>query len=103
VTRAELIEAVLAEMRRVWGDDGFGGTSVEYAWLLANYGITEEDDVQWQFVFQYDIDDMPEEDWEDDEVMEFVEDDAAVQPFLRMLLQKYRRGSSTYRPVRHSV
>ena len=38
---------------------------------------------------------MPEEDWEDEEVMEFVEDDAKVIPFLRALLTKYRAGTAT--------
>ena len=56
MTRPELIEAVLTEMHRVWGDEGFGGTFPEYEWLLANYGITEEEDVQWQFVLQYHMD-----------------------------------------------
>ena len=83
----------------MWGDEGFGGTLLEYEWLLTNYDITEEEDVQWQFVLQYDMDDMPEEDWEDEEVMQFVEDDAAVLPFLRMLLRKYRSGAATYRPT----
>jgi len=97
MNRAELIESILEEMQRVWGDEGFGGSFPEYEWLLTNYGITEEEDVQWQFVLQYDMDDMPEEDWEDEEVMQFVEDDAAVLPFLRILLRKYRSGTATYR------
>lgn len=83
-------------MQRVWGDEGFGGTPPECAWLLANYGITEEEDVQWQLVLQYDMDDLPEEDWEDEEVMTFVENDMAVLPFLRMLLRKYRSGTAIF-------
>lgn len=96
MTRAELTDAVLEEMQRVWGDEGFGGTLSEYAWLLANYGITEEEDVQWQLVLQYDMDDLPEEDWKDEEVMTFVEDDEAVLPFLRMFVRKYRSGAAIF-------
>jgi len=34
MTEDELIEAVLAEMERVWGDDpGLGGEPDEYEWL----------------------------------------------------------------------
>jgi hypothetical protein len=98
MNRAELIESVLEEMQRVWGDEGFGGSFPEYEWLLTNYGITEEEDVQWQFVLQHDMDDMPEEDREDEEVMQFVEDDAAVLPFLQILLRKYRSATAAYRP-----
>lgn len=96
MTRVELLEAVLEEMQRVWGDEGLGGTVPEYEWLLAHYGITEEEDVQWQLVLQYDTDDLPEEDSEDEEVMAFVEDDKAVLAFLRMFLNKYRSGADTY-------
>lgn len=96
MTRSELIEAVLKEMDRVWGDEGFGGTALEYEWLRAHYRISEEEDVQWQFVLQYDMDDMPEEDQEDEEVVEFVENESAVMAFLASFLDKYRSGTATY-------
>ena len=48
MNRAELIESILEQMQRVRGDEGFAGTFPEYA--LLRTGITEEEDVQWQFV-----------------------------------------------------
>ena len=41
MTRAELIDAIMREMERVWGETGFEGTTAEYTWLLAQYAITE--------------------------------------------------------------
>jgi len=96
MNRAQLIDAVLDEMERVWGDEGLGGSDREYRWLASEYGITEEEDVQWQLVFQYDIDDMLEEDLEDDEVMTFLEDDLGVVLFLERFLAKYRSSEKKY-------
>jgi hypothetical protein len=95
MNRAEFVGAILVEMQRVWGDEGHGGTIPEYEWLLFNYGITEEEDVRWQLVLEYD-ELLSDEDQEDDEVMDFVLDEPAVLAFLTSLLQKYRSGSVTY-------
>jgi hypothetical protein len=96
MSRTTLIEAVLVEMDRVWGPEGFGGSFADYDWLLAHYGISEEEDVNWQFVLQHATDDLPDEDAEDAEVMLFLDDDAAVGQFLRELLQKYRNGTAVH-------
>jgi len=84
-------------MDRVWGDPGLGGDADEYAWLEENYGITEGEDVKWQFVLQYFVThDLPEEDEEDPEVMDFLEDYEAVTDFLNSLLRKYQSGDRVY-------
>lgn len=46
----ELIEAIITEMDRLWGVDGFNGTTDEYEWLQQNYGISEEDDAGNSFL-----------------------------------------------------
>ena len=96
MTKAELIDAVMAEMSRVWGQERLGGEKREYEWLLQTYGITEEEDVQWQLILQDDMDDLPEEDLEDEELMAFLADEPAVVTFLVAFLQKYLEHSSVY-------
>jgi hypothetical protein len=96
MTKPELIEAVMAEMSRVWGQDGLGGEKREYEWLAQTYGITEEEDVQWQLILQDDIDDLEEEDLEDEELMTFLADEPAVVAFLEGFLQKYQKHSVVY-------
>lgn len=96
MTKSELIESVLKEMDRVWGEDGLGGQPDEYAWLLKKYNITEEDDVQWQLILQYDMNDLPDEDKEDEELMDFLKDDHAVIQFLEKYLMKYKGSSAVY-------
>lgn len=97
VDRYALIEAVLAEMGRVWPDDSFGGSAEEYAWLLKHFGISEEEDVKWQFILQDSTGDLPEEDAEDPEVTDFLDDDEAVCAFLAELLEKYKSSTLSYR------
>ena len=93
----KLVDAIVAEMDRVWGEPGFGGSSEEYAWLEENYGITEEDDVHWQFVLQYFVThDLPEDDLADDEVMSFLDDFQAVEWFLSDLLDRYKSKNKVY-------
>lgn len=96
MTKSELIDGVLREMDRVWENEGFGGESEAYEWLLKNYCISEEEDVQWQLVLQHHMDDLPVEDQEDEEVMSFLEDQHAVKQFLQALLTKYKTSSATY-------
>ena len=96
MTKAELIDAVLEEMERVWGEDGLGGEPDEYAWLLENCNISEEDDVQWQLVLQHSMNDLPDEDMEDEELITFLEDDHAVIRFLQDFLSKYKSSPASY-------
>jgi|ERR1043165_2923424 hypothetical protein len=91
-----IIDAILFEMERVWGPEGFGGEIAEYEWLLANFNITEEEDVRWQLVLQQHMDDLPEEDREDPEVIQFLQNDTLVDKVLAAVLTKYRSNSATY-------
>jgi hypothetical protein len=97
MTRDHLIEAVVAEMERIWGKTVFDGTAAEYEWLLSSYGITEEEGVQWQLLLQYQMQDLSDEDREDPEVTDFVENKAAAVEFLVTLLRKYQNSSARYR------
>jgi len=63
---------------------------------VQTYGITEEEDVQWQLILQDDMDDLPEEDLEDEELMTFLADQPAVVAFLEAFLRKYREHSAVY-------
>ena len=99
--RSELIKSVLAEMDRVWGPDGFGGELEAYGWLQEHFGITEEEDVQWQDVLSdwagtlaEDTADLSED--EKKQVMAFLQDDSVVTVFLESLLQRYKSADVTY-------
>jgi len=96
MNRTQLIHAILQEMERVWGPGGLAGEPTEYAWLESHYHISEEEDVQWQLVLEYEIDDLSEEDLEDEEVMQFLEDNFAVVRFLESLLRKYQSSGEVY-------
>ena len=67
-----------------------------YSWLLKTYGITEEEDIAWQLILQDSMDNLPEEELEDDELMDFLEDEDAVTQFLQLFLAKYRSASEIY-------
>ena len=99
--RSELIKSVLAEMDRVWGPDGFGGELEAYGWLQEHFGITEEEDVQWQDVLSdwggtldEDTADLDED--EKEQVEAFLQDDSAVTAFLETLLHRYKSSVATY-------
>lgn len=94
----DLIDAISLEMNRVWGEDGLHGEPEEYAWLEEHYGVTEEDDVCWQLTIQHHFGDLPKEDQDDAEVMQFLNDDARVEQFLRDLLRRYQANTLTYHP-----
>ena len=101
MTRSDLIESVLAEMNRVWGPEGFGGEFEAYAWLKEHFGISKEEDVQWQDVLSdwagsldVDLEDLDEV--EKKRVIAFLQDDSAVMTFLETLLQRYKSSSTTY-------
>lgn len=91
--RNQLLAAIDAEIDRIWGEDGFDGTSEDYQWIKQNYGISEEDHVLWQLIFEYDEDVLPDEDREDKDLMVFLEDKKAVREFLQDHLQKYLNSS----------
>ncbi|MDD1149813.1 hypothetical protein M5G25_16105 [Pseudomonas sp. TNT2022 ID357] len=101
LTRSELIELVLAEMDRVWGPEGFGGEIEAYAWLKAHFGISEEEDVQWQDVLSdwagtFDEDTADLEENERERVKAFLQDDSSVTAFLETLLHRYKNTDVTY-------
>lgn len=97
MNRAQLIDAIYREMERVWGDENLPAEPEHYEWLEEHYGISEDDDVQWQVILDYEANDMAEEDLEDDELMDFLEDNLGVILFLEGLLRKYESGTAVYR------
>ncbi len=100
MTKRQLMDEIIVEIGRIFGSEGFHGDFDEYAWLLENYGISEEDDVRWQEVCEHERDDLLEDLYEDDEfeeLMKFLEDDQAVVDFLGRLLSCYRTSSIEYR------
>lgn len=94
--RKALISAVLLETDRVWGDDGFGGEPDEYAWLAETFGITYDQDVQWQLILDHACDCLEDDDYEDEELMLFLADDGAVMCFLTTFLEMYQRSSVAF-------
>jgi hypothetical protein len=101
MTRDELIDAIIAEMERVWGAEGLNGDMDEYAWLATHYNITEEEDVKWQFVREQDLpeedrEDLDPDDPDDARFIAFLNDPGAVVAFLETLLQKYRSNIVSY-------
>lgn len=96
VTKVELINAIFERMDVVWGEEGFDGEAQEYDWLLANYGITDEEDVMWMLILQHGMDDLESEDRDDEELMTFLENEQAVVGFLEAFLQKYQSSDKVY-------
>lgn len=96
MNRTQLIDAIFEEMQRVWGDEDRPAEPEDYAWLEKHYGISENDDISWQLILDYEADEMAEEDLADDEVMDFVEDNLGVILFLEGLLRKYQSGTAVY-------
>jgi hypothetical protein len=94
MTRSDLVGAILNEMDRVWGDKGFSGSWAEYEWLLEHYGITEDEDVEWSGILEYNSDEVEPDDASNPEWMSFVTDDEQVIPFLIRLLDKYRSNTA---------
>jgi hypothetical protein len=93
----QLMEAILEEVARVWGDDdGLIGEPAEYAWLLENYGITEDEDYHWHLLLQDNMGELSEEDSADPDNQEFLEDEDAVHDFLKMFLEKYQSSDAVY-------
>lgn len=101
LTRSELVESVLAAMERVWGADGFGGEDEAYAWLQEHFAISEEEDVQWQYVLSdwagtldEDTADLDED--EQKQMRALLQDDTTVTVFLESLLKRYKSSDATY-------
>jgi len=97
--REQLHDELVAEVLRVLPD--FDGNEDEYAWLLANYGVTEEDDVKWQNVMHWEAGTFEEycDHYDEEETSEweaFLNDDAAVIAFLESMLARYRAGTAVY-------
>lgn len=93
--RSELIEGILEQMGRVWGPEGMDGSPAEYAWLVAACGVSEEDDLRWQYVFDDDrsVEMSGSLDSEDEWVLEmlhFLSDEATVCEFLSRVLGLYK-------------
>jgi len=98
MTRSELIDAILNEMDRVWGDEGFSGAWEEYEWLLEHYGVTEDDDVDWSGILAYEADEVEPDDAANPKWMSFVTADEQVIPFLEVLLKKYQSNTVVVPP-----
>jgi hypothetical protein len=97
MTDTQLMERILSEIARVWGDDdGLAGEAAEYAWLHAHYGITEEEDARWHLLLQENMGELSEEDEADPEIEAFLEDGEAVTAFLEMFLAKYQSSDVVY-------
>jgi hypothetical protein len=97
MTDTQLMERILSEIARVWGDDdGLAGETAEYAWLHEHYGITEEEDAKWHLLLQENMGELSEEDEADPEIEAFLEDGEAVTAFLEMFLAKYQSSDVVY-------
>jgi hypothetical protein len=102
--RDELLDAIVDEINRIWGDPGFSGTFEEYGWLLEHYGVTEKEDNTYLDVLEYREDNgftklssfYTLDADERAHVMGFIHDNVAVCAFLGALLQKYNSSSMTY-------
>lgn len=93
MSRDQMVQAIILEIKRVFGKEGFSGTWEEYDWLLQYYQITEFEDVCWQYIVEEDLEDESEELEEDDEILALLEDDEKVTTFLSTLLEKYRSNT----------
>jgi broad specificity phosphatase PhoE len=98
MTRSDLIDAILNEMDRVWGDEGFSGAWEEYEWLLEHYGVTEDEDVEWSGILEYEAGEVDPDDEANPQWMSFVTADERVIPFLEQLLKKYRSNTVVVPP-----
>jgi hypothetical protein len=101
VTKDELVDAVIAEVERVFAPDGFDGEQPQYEWLEKTYGISEEDDVKWQFILEQDFDEEDRDeldpaDENDAEMLAFLADEPAVMAFLENILAKYRAHDAVW-------
>lgn len=93
----ELIAEIIKNVERVFGTDGFGGTSEEYGWLLRRCGITEEEDNTWIDIIDFEGSSELDPANEDEaKIIGFLRDPAAVHRFLAALLKKYRNCHDVY-------
>lgn len=111
----KLVDAVLVEIERVWGglspverhfmglppqedQPYFEGGEENYQWLERHSGIIEEEDVMWQLVMEdrFDVLSIDEDEEDEQETMEFLRDDEAVNSFLKEFLQKYKSIKGQY-------
>lgn len=88
ISHESLVDSIIREIERIFGHNGFDGTSEQYGWLMAHYNISEEEDVRWQMILEYDMDELVAD--SDTYLMKFLENKHAVDIFLLNLLMKYR-------------
>ncbi len=74
------------------------GTQEEYAWLKQHYGISEDDDVNWQFILQDSTDDLTEDelsedDPDDEEMIDLLTHPGDIIATLNTLLLRYRSNT----------
>jgi hypothetical protein len=93
----EIISEIIDKIGRIFGVNGFGGTTEEYAWLLNKYGVTEEEDNSWIDIIDFEgADGLNPQDEDEARVVGFLLDPTAVRGFLVSLLRKYRSCSAVY-------
>jgi hypothetical protein len=86
-------------MERIWYDPGFGGTTEEYTWLEANYGVTVQEDNHWIDILEHYVHGVPVDEilGPDDPVYRaLLTDPQKVQAFLEQLLHKYESNTAIY-------
>ena len=77
----EVIDVLISEVERVFPDSF--GSDESYMWLLENYGITEEEDVRWQFIIDEEsASELNPNDENDLELIAFLNDPEALWSFL---------------------
>ena len=103
----QMVDHIVDRILEIFGPEGMEGTTEEYVWLEANYGVTEEDDNKWLDILGH-YEGSPHEqpswatltDEERQEVMAFVTDQELHLPFLFNLARRYDAGKSRYRKGR---
>ena len=122
MTKDDLIDAILKELARIWGSKStyaevvssykqriwpwgnLHGDAEQLAWLLAQYGITEDEDARWQFILDDKmvddgvppLEELDPHNLDDQELLLFLNDEQAVYTCLKQLLQKYRSNDVEY-------
>lgn len=96
-------EDVVSEIARVFPSPvGFEGTQGQYSWLLKNVGVSEEDDVHWQLIFEDMNKLLNDDDRVDEEVLELLCRPDIVFNFLWDIRAKYRACSLVYQDANQS-
>jgi hypothetical protein len=96
MSRAQLIDAIMVEIERVWPGYHLNGTKEQYEWLRANYRITAVEDIRWQLILEHSEHELRDGDRADGDLMAFLDNDAAVIAFLQTMLDKYRSNTAVH-------